>query len=646
LYDSGAGKWINVANPTGHVKVTYTTPGSTIQVTGASKSGTGPFLVTYSIPSQTAPTTGITYTIAGDGNSGFNGTWIAASSTTTSLTLQYPTDPGTYTANPTITSTGYNGKTGSGPYLVTFNISVLVAPVNGQKYVVAGNSNALYNGVYTVTSGSTSTVQLSYPSDPGTYGTGTTTFVLTTTTVRSGGLSTVLQPNVVVNSMVSETAAIVQSKLAMTAASTRPNATSITQADLGLASFNNTQFTAASGWISLVSSSSSSNGVTLNKIQYVGSNSILGNLGGTAAIPSELTPGAVVTAGDGVKNASFVGTGAMTVTYDGSNTTNNTYNYLAITTSGGNSSLVKTGSAGEIDTKQLKVDSYKIIDTTPAQLSVEYYTPGGYNYLTVKGADGSSTVATQTGTLDVSSGTLKSRSLTTGAAATTGTITGAWALGSGSAIDATLGTITAISITAGAEATAGNLTGNWTMAGVSNLTFTSGSLTVSTGTVDVSGGTLRSRTLTTGATGTTGTITGTWGLASGSTLTATYADLAEFYEGDQSYEAGTVLVFGGDKEVTTTTTMSDTRSAGVVTTNPAYVMNGGQTGIKVCIALAGRVPVKVIGRVKKGDMLTTSATAGYAVKANDPKLGSIIGKALEDKDNGEAGVIQVAIGRV
>ena len=653
IYDSTAGKWINVVNATGHVRVTYTTPGSTIQVTGATKSGTGPFLVTYGIPTQTAPTTGITYTIAGDSNSGFNGTWIAASSTTTSLTLQYPTDPGTYTANPTITSTGFNGKTGSGPYLVTFNISVLVAPVNGQKYVVAGNSNALYNGVYTVTSGSTGTVQLSYPSDPGTYGTGTTTFTLTTTTVRSGGLSTVLQSNVVVNSMVSETAAIAQSKLAMTAASTRPNATSITQADLGLASFNNTQFTAASGWISLVNSSSSSNGVTLNKIQYLGANSILGNLGGTAAIPSELTPGAVVTAGDGVKNASFVGTGAMTVAYDGSNTTNNTYNFLAITTTGGNSSLVRTGSAGEVDMKQLKVDSYRIIDTTPAQLSVEYYTPGGYQYLTVKGADGSSTVATQTGTLDLSTGTLKSRSLTTGAPATTGTITGAWALGSGSALDATLGTITAISITAGGESTAGNLTGNWTMAGASNLTFTSGSIavsagnvTVSTGNLDVLGGTLKSRTLTTGATGTTGTITGTWGLAAGSTLTATYADLAEFYEGDQTYEAGTVLVFGGEKEVTTTTQMNDTRSAGVVTTNPAYVMNGEQTGIKVCIALAGRVPVKVIGRVKKGDMLTTSATAGYAVKANDPKLGSIIGKALEDKDNGEAGVIQVAIGRV
>jgi hypothetical protein len=107
-----------------------------------------------------------------------------------------------------------------------------------------------------------------------------------------------------------------------------------------------------------------------------------------------------------------------------------------------------------------------------------------------------------------------------------------------------------------------------------------------------------------------------------------------------------VLVFGGDKEVTTTTQINDTRSAGVVSANPAYVMNDEQKGIKVCIALAGRVPVKVIGRVKKGDMLTTSATAGYAVKALNPTLGAVIGKALEDKDYGEAGMIQVAVGRV
>jgi hypothetical protein len=69
-------------------------------------------------------------------------------------------------------------------------------------------------------------------------------------------------------------------------------------------------------------------------------------------------------------------------------------------------------------------------------------------------------------------------------------------------------------------------------------------------------------------------------------------------------------------------------------------------GFKNLIALQGRVPVKVVGRVRKGDMLTTSATPGYAVKATTPTLGSIIGKALEDKEYGEAGTIQVAVGRM
>ena len=125
------------------------------------------------------------------------------------------------------------------------------------------------------------------------------------------------------------------------------------------------------------------------------------------------------------------------------------------------------------------------------------------------------------------------------------------------------------------------------------------------------------------------------------------SDLAEFYSADADYEPGTVVVFGGEKEITTTNQMNDTRLAGVVssTDKAAYVMYDDCPGMKNLIALAGRVPCKVVGRVKKGDMLTTSATPGYACKALDPKLGSIIGKALQDKDYGEAGVIQIAVGR-
>jgi hypothetical protein len=170
-------------------------------------------------------------------------------------------------------------------------------------------------------------------------------------------------------------------------------------------------------------------------------------------------------------------------------------------------------------------------------------------------------------------------------------------------------------------------------------------LTLGSGTIDATGGNMRQLQLSTGTDTTPGTIQGLWSLTGSSRLQATYADLAEYYEGDKEYKPGTVLVFGGDKEVTTTGQMNDTRVAGIVTTNPAYVMNEGQTGIKVCIALAGRVPCWVVGRVKKGDLLTTASTFGCAVKANNPTLGAIVGKALEDKDSGEAGIIQVAVGR-
>ena len=75
-------------------------------------------------------------------------------------------------------------------------------------------------------------------------------------------------------------------------------------------------------------------------------------------------------------------------------------------------------------------------------------------------------------------------------------------------------------------------------------------------------------------------------------------------------------------------------------------MNVELTGTRALVALQGRVPCKVVGRVKKGDMLTTAGIVGHAAKAIDPKVGTIIGKALEDKYYTEMGVIEVAVGRV
>jgi len=151
--------------------------------------------------------------------------------------------------------------------------------------------------------------------------------------------------------------------------------------------------------------------------------------------------------------------------------------------------------------------------------------------------------------------------------------------------------------------------------------------------------------LTTGADATLGTIQGTWSLSGTSKFQATYADLAEYYEGDKEYEPGTVLVFGGDKEVTTTTRYADRRVAGVVSNTAAYLMNQECPGIKVCIALQGRLPVKVAGFVRKGDILVTSEIPGYAVANNEPNAGTIIGKAITSKENMERGIVEVSVGR-
>jgi hypothetical protein len=122
--------------------------------------------------------------------------------------------------------------------------------------------------------------------------------------------------------------------------------------------------------------------------------------------------------------------------------------------------------------------------------------------------------------------------------------------------------------------------------------------------------------------------------------------LAEYYSADAEYEPGTVLIFGGGAEVTTTAIGSDSRVAGVVTTNPAYVMNSELLGTRACVALQGRVPVKVLGIIKKGDLITTSSIPGYACKAMNPQVGTIIGKAVADKLDPNKGIIEVAVGRL
>jgi hypothetical protein len=175
----------------------------------------------------------------------------------------------------------------------------------------------------------------------------------------------------------------------------------------------------------------------------------------------------------------------------------------------------------------------------------------------------------------------------------------------------------------------------------SNTITTTGNITA--GNISVGTDAVTLGTLTTGANTTAGTITGNFSLSAGSRLNATFADLAEYYEADNPYEAGTVLEFGGDKEVTLAED-NTTRVAGVVSTNPAYVMNSTCEGEHtVALALQGRVPCKVRGKIFKGDMLVSGGN-GFARPVLFPVLGTVIGKALENFE-GE-GVIEVAVSRL
>jgi hypothetical protein len=124
---------------------------------------------------------------------------------------------------------------------------------------------------------------------------------------------------------------------------------------------------------------------------------------------------------------------------------------------------------------------------------------------------------------------------------------------------------------------------------------------------------------------------------------AQYADLAELYEADAAYEPGTVVDFGGEFDITISAKDS-TRVAGVISTNPAYLMNSSATGdFMLPVALTGRVPCKVIGEVQKGDILVSDGN-GYASVNNHPNAGTIIGKALRNHSGG-IGIIEVVVGR-
>lgn len=140
---------------------------------------------------------------------------------------------------------------------------------------------------------------------------------------------------------------------------------------------------------------------------------------------------------------------------------------------------------------------------------------------------------------------------------------------------------------------------------------------------------------------------------------ANYADIAEYYVADQDYEYGTVVKIGGEKEITVTSRF-DLNVYGVITHEPAFVLNTelahhNHDEHVIAVALIGKTPVKVYGRVKKGDWLI-SVGEGVAVAYNDtmyeeisrlklvnPFLSPFFAISLEDKDTDTLGHVMAVM---
>ena len=238
-----------------------------------------------------------------------------------------------------------------------------------------------------------------------------------------------------------------------------------------------------------------------------------------------------------------------------------------------------------------------------------------------------------------------------------------------------IGTTRTTVITTGATTTSGTLTGNWTVNNDLNVTsnvkpnaiytdnyFYANGVTFNpsgtysnanvasylpTYTGNIGAWQLTANVITTGSNVTPGTLTGNWTLSSGSRFNATYADLAERFESDTAYEPGTVVEMGGDKEITAVTEELSENVFGVVSSTAAYLMNAaaGDDSTHPPIAVGGRVQVKVIGKVKKGERLVASGLKGIAraAKKGEATAFNIIGRSLENKTTDGTGVVEAFV---
>lgn len=330
--------------------------------------------------------------------------------------------------------------------------------------------------------------------------------------------------------------------------------------------------------------------------------------------------------------------------------TSNANAWLALTStsSGGSTTFGAVTVTGNIGSNNMTVTNGISADTITVRLA------------TVTANATISTANVTTGNI----GTLNTTAISTGGTSTAGTLTGVWtANGSGTA-NSVAGT--SMWVTGGNLMISGGgniglkINPNYFYDLSGNVISFSGSYTNANvseylSNVSVPGGrfagtifpsSVTTANITTGANSTAGQMTGNWTLTTGSRLNATYADLAERFEADAYYDAGTVVELGGDKEITRVKYELSEDIFGVISDTAAYLMNSGagDNSTHPPVAMTGRVQVKVKGIVKKGDRLVSAGNGiARAAKAGEATAFNVIGRALANKFDDSIGTVLATV---
>jgi len=448
----------------------------------------------------------------------------------------------------------------------------------------------------------------------------------------------------IINADISPTASISQSKLSMQAATTRANSTNILQSDLGLASFDSDDFDVTDGWVTIKGGS-----IDLDDLPSLAQYQALARSSAGTGAPEAVSFSTVVENGGGIVDGDFAGEVAA-VSDPGEaliRTGAGTYGYSNVTNSREANSILKTDANSQLDLTKLALEGNTAFDVDASK--VRLTTQGGVVAYEVIGSNTDNTVHTFTGNQFGFGGAdaTPSTSNDNGSAQNTVPALASDYIYAKTIEDGNKGSnFTGIVFGANSsyinpydDSSEGKI--GIVANGVTTVIASQEGLIPGGGASGINLGSSTKRFDEVHANRMKADI------FDGVATSAQYADLAEKFQADHNYQPGTVLMFGGPKEVSISIGENNKAVAGVVSHSPAYLMNNAlTTEDSVEVAMMGRVPCKVVGKIRKGDMLVTSKENGVATASEDPQLGTVIGKALQNYDSDEIGEIEIVVGKL